>query len=56
VESIRGHDESLFKAIERANDLFLTPAELRRKQNAEAFAKLHVAKPPSPGQRVVPFK
>lgn len=53
---MRGRDESLYKAIERANDLFLTPAELRRKQNAEALAKLQVAKPPSPGERVVPFR
>ena len=57
VDSIRGRDESLFKAIERANDLFLEPAELRRKQNAEAFRKLKI---PAPGKgpqgRVVPFQ
>jgi len=56
VDSLRGRDESLYKAIERANDLFLSPEELRRKQNAEAFAKLHVAKPPAAGKRVVPFQ
>lgn len=56
VDSLRGRDESLYKAIERANDMFLEPAELRRKQNQEAFRKLKI---PRPGERtsgrVVPF-
>jgi len=55
VDSVRGQDESLYKAIERANDLFLTPQELARKQNAEAFRKLKIP-PPRPGsQKVIPF-
>lgn len=48
VDSIRGPNESLYKAIERADDLFLTPEQLRRKQNAEAFRKLKIPlKPPA---------
>ncbi len=56
VDSIRGNDESLYKAIDRANDMFLTEHELARKQNKEAFAKLKI--PLRPGvraNRVVPF-
>jgi hypothetical protein len=56
VDSIRGPNESLYKAIERANDLFLTPQELARKQNAEAFRKLQIPKPGAANTRkVVPF-
>lgn len=43
-----GPGESLYKGIERANDMFLTPVELRRKQNAEAFRKLKIPlRPPA---------
>ena len=56
VDSIRGPEESLFKALERANDLFLSPHELARKQNKEAFKKLNIPKPgPGVEKRVVPF-
>jgi hypothetical protein len=56
VDSIRGPEETLFKAIERANDLFLTEKELARKQNKEAFRKLNIPKPgPQLEKRVVPF-
>jgi hypothetical protein len=55
VDSIRGRDESLYKAIERANDLFLTPQELARKENAEAFAKLKIPPPRPGGQKVTPI-
>jgi hypothetical protein len=55
VDSIRGHDESLYKAIERADDLFLTPQELARKQNAEAFSKLKIPPPRPGGQKVTPL-
>lgn len=56
VESLHGPNESIYKAIERANDMFLTERELARKQNAEAFRRLKI---PRPGVRntgkVVPF-
>ena len=56
VDSIRGPEESLYKAIERANDMFLTKQELARKQNKEAFRKLNIPKPgPQLEKRVVPF-
>lgn len=53
VDSLRGRDENLYAAIERANDLFLTPEELRQKQNAEAFRKLGIPPPRAVGQKVV---
>lgn len=52
VDSLRGQGESLYKAIGRANDLFLSPEELARKQNAEAFRKLKIP-PPRPGNQRV---
>lgn len=58
VDSLRGPDEPLHKAVERANDLFLTADELRRKQNKEAFAKLKIPLRPPVRNRdqVVPFQ
>lgn len=53
VESLRGHSESLYTAIDRANDMFLTQEELQRKQNAEAFRKLGIPPPRAVGQKVV---
>jgi hypothetical protein len=53
VDSIRGRDESLYTAIERANDMFLSPEELHRKQNAEAFRKLGIPPPRAVGSKVV---
>ena len=55
VDSIRGQGESLYKAIDRADDLFLTPQELARKQNAEAFRKLKIPPPKPGGQKVTPL-
>lgn len=55
VDSLRGQGESLYKAIERANDLFLTPTELARKQNAEAFRKLKIPRPRPGSQKVTPL-
>lgn len=53
VESLQGRDESIYAAIDRANDMFLSPEELQRKQNAEAFRKLGIPPPRAVGQRVV---
>jgi hypothetical protein len=55
VDSLRGQGESLYKAIDRANDMFLTPQELARKQNAEAFRKLKIPPPQPGGQKVTPI-
>lgn len=53
VDSLRGPTESLYTALERANDMFLTPEELQRKQNAEAFRKLGIPPPRAVGKKVV---
>lgn len=51
VDSLRGDGESLYKAVERANDMFLAPEELRRKQNAEAMRRLRgLSSPPRQGR------
>lgn len=55
VDSLRGRDEPLHKALDRANDMFLTPQELARKQNKEAFKKLGIPPPRAVGQRVTPL-
>jgi hypothetical protein len=58
VDSLRGPQDSLYKAIERATDMFLAPDELRAKQNREAFQKLKIPmRPPTRAtDRVVPFQ
>lgn len=54
---MRGPNESLYKALERANDLFLTEDERRRKENREAFQKLKIPlRPPTQRPKVVPFQ
>lgn len=42
VQELQGPQEPLMLARERAHDTFLSPEELRRKQNAEAFKQMGI--------------
>lgn len=42
VQEFQGPGEPLMVARDRAHDSFLSPEELRRKQNAESFRKLGI--------------
>ncbi len=42
IKEFQGQGEPLFLARQRAHDTFLSPEELRRKQNAESLRALGV--------------